>query len=261
MIWLQLCIFGSVGFLIYYGIYYGTPKLTAKGVPLLYAFWFNLWWPVLLLLPLSLCFAIFIDGVNPSLQSIAERFRLNPISNSDWGWIASAVVLTIVFDQLLEPIGKLFAKVTWLQPPRYLPSPFNPLQKIKLPFKEFFGAKLKGNWILLCMFIPIHIIAMFSEEMMWRGYFLPIQESIFGSYAWIINGLMWAWLVHACFKWHFISMLPGMLIAPLIAQYTESTWASFMTHAIPNSLLWIFLLLGVIHKSKPKNQYLNNSNS
>ena len=26
-------------------------------------------------------------------------------------------------------------------------------------------------------FIPIHLIAMFSEEMMWRGYLLPITRS------------------------------------------------------------------------------------
>lgn len=249
-VWVQLSIFGITGFLIYYGIYYNTPKLIHKGVPLLYAFWFNLWGPVLLLLPLSLCFLIFVDGLHPSLQNIVERFRLNPISNRDWGWIVGAIVLTILFEQLLEPIGKFFAKTKWLQPPSYLPPPFNPLQQFKIPPQEFFGVTLKGNWGLLCAFIPIHLLAMFSEEMMWRGYILPIQESNFGNFAWVINGFLWAWLVHACLKWHFIGMLPGMLIAPFIAQYTESTWASLMVHVIPNSLLWIYMFYGVVQKSQ-----------
>lgn len=246
--WLQFLVFGITGFLLYYGVYYATPRLVQKGIPLLYAFWFNLWWPVLLLLPLSIVFAVSFDRLDLSLPSIAERFRLEPLSKTDWLWVAGAAAATIVFDQLLEPIGRTLAKNKWLQPPDYLPAPFNPLIKFELPPKLFFGVNLRGNWKLLCMFIPLHSLAMFGEEMMWRGYMLPIQESMFGNYAWIVNGLLWAWLVHACLKWHFIGMLPGMLVAPFVALQTESTWASLLTHAIPNSLLWIILLYGVIRK-------------
>jgi len=124
---------------------------------------------------------------------------------------------------------------------------------MELPPSEFFGVTLYGNWKMITIFIPLHLFAMFSEEIMWRGFFLPIQQEIFGNWAWIVNGLLWAWVVHACLKWHFINMLPSMLIAPWIAQCTSSTWASFATHAIGNSLLWILLLAGVIKKAKPQN--------
>jgi len=47
-------------------------------------------------------------------------------------------------------------------------------------------------------------------------------------------------------------MLPGMLIAPWIAQYTGSTWASFAAHAIGNAPLWILLWVGVMHTPTTK---------
>ncbi|KGE17607.1 hypothetical protein [Paenibacillus wynnii] len=124
--------------------------------------------------------------------------------------IFGAVILTILFDQLLEPVGKFFARLRFFSPPSYLPAPF-----------KFFDVSLSKNWRLFILFVPIHILAMFSEELMWRGYILPLQINTFGDY-----------------------VIPGMLIAPWIAQHTGSTWASFAAHAIP---LWIILLLGILN--------------
>jgi len=248
----QLLVFGITGSLISYGVFYGTPLLIKKGVPLIYSFWFFLWFPVMCLFPLSLLL-YHLEGNAWTWQNILERFRFNPLTENDWYWVVGAIVLTIIFDQFLEPIGKFFAKLPMLAPPSYLPAPFNPLKRMELPPSKFFGVTLYGNWKMLTIFIPLHLFAMFSEEIMWRGFFLPIQQEIFGNWAWVVNGLLWAWVIHACLKWHFINMLPSMLIAPWIAQFTNSTWASFATHAIGNSLLWILLLAGVIKKAKPQN--------
>jgi len=245
-LWTHVFIFAATGFLIYLGIFYGVPKLINKGIPSLYAFFGFLWTPVMLLFPLALCLFVFFEGGEITLDSIAERFRFNPIQGKDWLWVIAAVLVTVISDQLLEPVGKYFAKKKALAPPTYLPAPFNPLKKMSIPPREFFGVKLRGNWKLLLVFIPLHLLAMFTEEFMWRGYLLPLQESFFGGWAWVFNGLLWAWAVHAVLKWHFIGMVPGMLMAPLIAQYTQSTWASFIVHAVPNSMLWILLLLGVL---------------
>ena len=253
----QVMLYGIPGLIIYYGVFYGTPKLVNKGISLIYAFWFWLWAPVILLFPLSLVFFHYLEGGIFTIEAIIERFRLQPITKGDWMWIGFGVIFTIIFDQILEPIGKFLAKVKVLSPPEYLPAPFNPLVKFNLPPKDFFGVPLKGNWKLFIVFVPLHLIAMFSEEMMWRGYLLPLQENMFGNIAWIINGILWAWLLHIALKWHFIGMLPSMLIAPFIAQYTESTWASFAVHAIGNSPLWIILLIGIINSEERSKKELN----
>lgn len=164
-------------------------------------------------------------------------------------WVGGAAFITLFSEQILEPFGAYFAKIKALAPPDYLPAPFNPLHRLNLPPKDFLGTPLAGNWKLLLVFIPLHIVAMFTEELMWRGYALPLQEIMFGSWAWLVNGLMWAWLLHMVLKWHFVGMLLGMLLAPFVAQQTQSTWASFFAHAIPNALLWVLLLLGVMASS------------
>ena len=55
-------------------------------------------------------------------------------------------------------------------------------------------------------------------------------------------------------------MIPSMLVAPLIAQYTQSTWASFAVHAIGNAPLWIILLIGIIKtkETSDEKQQLNS---
>lgn len=245
-LWVHGIIFGVTGVLIYLGIFWAVPRCIHKGKPLLHTFFGFLWAPVLLLFPLALYLYVTVEGGVFTFDSIVERFRFNPIQGTDWLWIVAAVLVTVIADQALEPVGKYFARKKLLAPPEYLPAPFNPLKKMTFPPQEFFGVVLKGNYRLLFLFIPLHLMAMFSEEFMWRGYLLPLQETILGSWAWVFNGLLWAWAVHAVLKWHFIGMVPGMLIAPLIAQYTQSTWASLIVHAVPNSLLWILLLLGVL---------------
>ncbi len=245
-IWMHIVIFGVTGLAIYLGIYYGVPLLLKRNVPLLIAFFLFLWLPVIPLLPLSLYLYATVEGGQLSLAEIAQRFRMTPIQGIEWLWVVAAVLVTAVADELLQPIGKALAKHRLFAPPDFLPAPFNPLEEFRFPPEDFMGIRLKGNWTLLLVFVPLHLLAMFSEEMMWRGYLLPLQIEALGNWAWVFNGILWAWLVHAVLKWHLIGMLPGMLAAPLVAQYTQSTWASLIAHVVPNSLLWVLLLLGVL---------------
>ena len=245
-IWMHVVLFGVTGLAIYLGIYHGVPWLLRRNVPLLVAFFLFLWLPVMPLLPLSLYLYATVEGGQLSLAEVAQRFRLTPIQGREWLWVGAAVLVTALADELLQPIGKALARHRLFAPPSWLPAPFNPLADLRLPPVDFMGARLKGNWALLLAFIPLHLLAMLSEEMMWRGYLLPLQIEALGGWAWVFNGLLWAWLVHAVLKWHLIGMLPGMLAAPLVAQYTQSTTASLIAHVVPNALLWVLLLLGVL---------------
>jgi len=250
--YLQFIIFALTGALVYLGIYLWTPGVVKRGGNLLSTFFLFLWLPVIPLLPLALFFFVFLEGGSISPEEIIERFRLFTIPKGDWLIIILALLATLVLDQILEPVGKKFARMRLLKPPSYLPAPFNPLEKFNIPPREFMGTKLRGNWKLFFLFVPLHILAMFSEEIMWRGYFLPLQEAMFGDLAWLVNGLMWAWLVHFALKWHFVGMLPGMLIAPWVAQHTGSTLAAFFVHAGANSILWVLLLLGILGVGRKK---------
>jgi membrane protease YdiL (CAAX protease family) len=138
------------------------------------------------------------------------------------------------------------AKIPLFSPPDNFPIFINPLKEIKLPLNELLGVTLKGNWIFLILTVILHSTAMISEEFMWRGYILPRQEKNYGKSAWLVNGLLWGYLVHFGMKWNFISFLPSMLITPFIAQKTRNTWVSLFIHGIPNTILWILILLGIL---------------
>ena len=108
-----------------------------------------------------------------SLQAFKKRFRLNPIVGKLWFLIVGVLIICIISDLSLDGIGKWLGKIPFFAPPDYLPIPFNPFLEITLPFKEFIGVQLKDNWGILFIFVPLHIIAMLGEELMWRCYILP----------------------------------------------------------------------------------------
>ena len=248
----SVAVFLFTGVLIYIGVYFITPKLIDKGIPKIYAFWASLWLPIYLLIPVAFIHYIFIEEGAFTWATVQERFQLYGVSGLNYLWILLAIIGTLVLEETLQPISRFFAKKRLLAPPEYLPAPFNPLKKFEFPPSTFFDVNLKGNTKLLMLFIPLHLFAMVSEEIMWRGYILPMQIDAFGHIAWLINGLMWAYLVHLCLKWHFVAMLPSMLIVPFIAQTMSSTIAAFYVHAIPNMLLWVILWFGIRAKTQTK---------
>jgi hypothetical protein len=244
-LWLSLVLFGVPGAAIYWGMYYGVPLLLENGIPLVISFAL-LSIPGIVLLIASLV-AYRMDGYNWNWAEFTERFRLHPIKGRHWLWVIGVFLVCTVSDESLQGIGRWLATIPLLSPPEYLPPLFNPLEDFHLPLTEFLGAPIKGNWSILMLWIPLNLLSMIGEEFMWRGYILPRQELVHGKWAWAINGLMWALLVHACMKWHYVGMLPSMLLTPWLAQRLKNTTASAIVHVGGNAVLfWMLLLSGVL---------------
>lgn len=241
-----IILFGCPGIVSVIGFYYITPPLLKSGYPLSILFPLFLWIGVLPLFPIAVLLYKNEKKNNPSLK-FKERFRLQPIKKKDILWIIFGVLFIFIFDfVIMEKIGNRMASIPFLAPPDYFPPLFNPLKEIELPIKQLIGIELEGNWLFLFSTILLHTYMMFSEEIMWRGYILPRQEVKLGKWAWLVNGILWAYLVHAVMKWSFISFLPSMLITPFIAQKTKNTWVSLLIHGIPNTILWVIILIGVL---------------
>jgi membrane protease YdiL (CAAX protease family) len=245
-LWESILLFGIPGLLLYLGMNYGIPVFHRMGLPEIFLFPFFLWLPLIPLLPISI--NLFKrekrDQANLSLK---RRFRLNRITKKDWLWVMGGIFFVMVFDfVIMEPISKWMATIPIFSPPEHFPVIFNPLKEIELPLTHFLNVSLKDNWLFLFVTIILHTTAMIAEEFMWRGYILPRQEKSYGKWAWLVNGLLWGYLVHFFMKWNFISFLPSMLITPFIAQKTQNTWVSLLIHGIPNTILWILFLTGIL---------------
>lgn len=244
-LWLSLALFGVPGAFIYWGMYSGVPLLLKHGIPLIISFAL-LSLPGIVLLIASVV-AYRLDGYDLNWADFKERFRLHRIQGRDWLWVIGIFVICTLSDEGLQGIGKWLASMPLFAPPDYLPALFNPLKEVRLPLTEFLGVPLRGNWGVLALWIPMNLFSMIGEEFMWRGYILPRQEMNYGKWAWLANGLLWAFLIHACMKWHYIGMLPSMLLTPWLAQRLKNTTASAMVHIAGNAILfWMLLLTGII---------------
>lgn len=244
--WKSILCFGLPGLLLYLGLHHAMPFLQTLGFPDIFLFPFFLWLPIIPLLPLSVLLYRRDKRINPE-WSFSERFRLGRLTKRDAVWIVGGILAVFISDfVLLAPVSGWLATLPGFEPPDHFPVLFHPLKAIDLPLASFLDVPLRGNWTLLLGTILLHTTAIIAEEVFWRGYILPRQEAVFGKYAWLVNGLLWAYLFHAFMMWNFISFLPSMLLTPYIAQKTRNTWAAVLIHGVPNSILWVILLMGVL---------------
>lgn len=244
-LWLSLILFGVPGIFFYWAMYSGIPLLLRGGLPLIISFAL-LSLPGIGLLIVSLA-AYRLDGYGWNWTEFKERFRFHRISGKAWWLILGIFVIATLCDEGLQGIGKWLAAMPLFSPPDYLPAPFNPLREVQIPLTEFLGESMKGNWGVLALWLPLNFFSMLGEEFMWRGYILPRQQLAYGRWAWVVNGLLWAFLMHLCMKWHYIGMLPSMLLTPWLAQRLQNTTASAVVHIAGNAILfWALLLSGVL---------------
>ena len=248
-LWLSLIFFGIPGFIIYMLVYYGVPYLLNIGMPLVYAMPLLLTLPGILLIPVSLIL-YSVDNKKYHYNSFKERFRLYKIKGKEWLLVLLVFVLCLAADELLQPVGKWLAGIQFFSPPGYIDkvsAPLNPFKEFSFPITEFMGTTIKGNWLILLVWIPLNLMSMIGEELLWRGYILPRQEKRHKKYAFIINSLLWEFFIHACMKWNYIGMIPSMVLTPWIAQKLQNTTASMFVHIVGNILLFfLFILIGVL---------------
>jgi membrane protease YdiL (CAAX protease family) len=245
--WHSLVLFGIPGAIVYVNIYYIVPYLVSMGVPPVVCF------PPLLMLPVLIPAALLLyrrEGNAMSWVSVKKRFRLAPVQGRDWVWIAvvfiCAQLADIGFGFIgLDKLGRWLATVPLFEPPPILPEFMDPRVEMTWPVSHMLGVPLRGNWWVLVWWLAWLIPSNLGEELLWRGHILPRQELALGRWAWLANGLLWTFVVHAVLKWQYIGMLPSMLLTPWLAQKLRNSWASLIVHLGGNLLIVVLLVPGI----------------
>jgi membrane protease YdiL (CAAX protease family) len=147
----------------------------------------------------------------PRMSEWRERLRLVPVNRGDCIWtIVGFVVIAI-------------ASAAVLALARYIDPSFQP--------SPWFLAESPGwnAWVFVA-WIPLFVTNIFGEELCWRGYVLPRQETAWGRAAWLGNGIPWC-LFHWSLGWSILVMLlPITLLLPWIVQRRRNTWVGIMIH-------------------------------
>jgi membrane protease YdiL (CAAX protease family) len=161
-----------------------------------------------------------------SLRDFAEHLRMKRVNAADIKSVIGGLIAVAVVTSVLLGIALVLD-------PTFLPMP---------PFMEVPSGNL--FWIFLG-WIPLFICNILGEELLWRGYMLPRQELVFGTSAWLVNGLLWL-----LFHWSItlpamVIILPTTLIVPWIVQRRQNTWVGILVHGIFNALGFILTVTGL----------------
>lgn len=232
----SLLFFGGPGVAILIGLYIGVPIAVGFGIPLIIAWTMALWLPVILLLALVL----YRFRRVPAQALFGKRFR--QLQRREWLVILAAFVLIQALELLLSSSGAYIWDHSFLATPSIIPELFDPRTDLDRGFSTFFGIPVAGNWWLIAFWLGWLIINIGGEEILWRGYALPLQERYFGRFAWIINGLCWNLLVHAFMYWNFVTLLPISLAIPYLVQRYQNTWIGVYIHGAGNLLVLAVLI-------------------
>ena len=242
-VWLSLVLFGIPGIVLVATVYFGAPWAVAAGVHPAAAFPIAMFGPLFLLLVAALV-AWKLEGGCMTWRGFLERFRFKAMSGRAWLWTIAGLVVVTLGEALLEPSARWIAGFVPL--PDVLPDIMDPRTSFEGIPSEFLGVTLQGNWI----FPLVHLACLFAniagEELWWRGYILPRQELRHGRWAWLVNGFLWAFVVHAFMPWNFVVLLPGCLIGPYLAQRFGSTWPTVTIHGVGNLVAWGLFFIGTL---------------
>lgn len=234
----SLLFFGIPGAAIYLALYVGVPYASAFGVPLIVSWTIGLWLPVVILL----LWVLISFHTSSSPVGFRARFRLQRLTTANWVVIAVAFIVVQLCELGLSGSAFYLAQLPFFSTPPHLPELFDPNLDIANILPTFFGVETEGTLWLLGFWLCWMMINIGGEELLWRGYALPLQERFFGRFAWLINGLCWNMIIHAFMPWNMLTLLPISLTIPYLVQKYQNTWIGIYIHGFGNLLVFVLLV-------------------
>ncbi|HLT36289.1 MAG TPA: CPBP family intramembrane glutamic endopeptidase [Enhygromyxa sp.] len=201
------------------------PALVAAGIDPLLA-WFLVAGPVFAAMLVGSAVALRREGVALRWQAVAERLRLRPLTRADLRWIAAGFALTGLGSALLLGLGELLGFELRLVPVFFTEEPL-----------------ARGQLWLLLAWLPVFVVNILGEELLWRGVLLPRQEQAFGRHGWLANAIGWL-SFHICFGPSMMLFLVPMIFAQAWAcQRSGNTSVGVAIHGAINGVGFVVVSL------------------
>ncbi|WOE76469.1 CPBP family intramembrane glutamic endopeptidase [Alterisphingorhabdus coralli] len=234
----SLLFFGIPGLAILLGIWFGVPAASARGITLIVSWSAALWLPIVAMLG----WTVWRHQREGLRQSFRDRFWLNSIEGKHWIAIIIGLFIVQSSEILLSPTGAYLTQFPLFAPPEIIPELFDPSFTPETGLSTFFGIPVRGNWWLVLFWLGWLLVNIGGEELLWRGYALPLQERYLGKWAWLVNGLCWNLLVHAFMRWNVLTLMPVSLIIPFLVQRYRNIWIGIVIHGVGNALVLVILI-------------------
>ncbi len=239
---LSIFLFSSLA--ISFSVYWGIPFFIALGWRFGEAYLLCFYFPFVVLFGLAL-WLYHREGHAWTWYAFSMRFRLKKLTKPDVFWALGLSLFALVgYGVMTQTLGVYLIKyVPFLAPPDFFPGGLHPTKPI-VP-GEFFGIPLKGQWWVACVYFIGWFFNIFGEELVFRGYLLPMEEDVFRKYAWVYHGFIWA-LWHSFWKWNVIPLLAVTLPLAFVVQRQKNTWIGIIAHGGINLILLITIIIWTV---------------
>jgi hypothetical protein len=160
------------------------------------------------------------EGNPLTWQAFSVRYRLNRMPRQDWLWALTLIIVVAGSSLALSFTARWLASI-----PFFAPHPAFPQDYVmgKVVPGTLFEMPLKGQWWLIPVYFVGWGLNIAGEEFWYRGWMLPRQEAAFGSYAFVVNALMFTFQ-HFLYPWNFLVLLPSALFVVWVVQMRQNTW-------------------------------------
>jgi membrane protease YdiL (CAAX protease family) len=229
-----LLLFGIPAAAMILAYHFGIPFFMSLGISAWESFLSAQVIPLALLLAASLLAYHKIEGRPLTWQALRERFRYPKLTFKAFLQGIGVFILATIAYGALTPLSM------WLRQSGLTALPSGTIIIDQLPYKG-----LTGNWELAALYFVVLAFNIVGEELWWRGYILPRQELIHGSFTWLVHGLLW-WVFHIFKWWDLIGLLPVTLLLSYVSQRTQNNWPAFIAHYLLNGLGFLFVLGAVL---------------
>jgi membrane protease YdiL (CAAX protease family) len=217
----SLIFFLGPGFFGLAARYYLFPTLTSVGFSREYAD--NIvYLSVFTLLLILTIIGLRVEARPLNLKTLRERMRFRGMDSKTWKWTIGFLLLYLVLSLAINSLALYIYEKLNFQPPDA------DIALTNIP-----------------MLLVIFILNIVSEEFWWRGYILPRQEVEHGKYAWLVNGILWAFF-HLSKWWAVPFYLLQTWMLPFVAQRTQNNTPAFLIHFITNGLGIVITLIALL---------------
>ena len=219
-LWQSLLFFLLPGLYGVFAFYVLLPMLMRWGMAEEFAYGTQML-SVFLLLILVAIIGLRRDGWGLNWATMRDRLRIKGMDATAWKWTLVFLFLSLLLAFLFNTLGQIvFDQIGFVPPDADIPL-------TNIPFM-----------------IVVLIFNIMSEEILWRGYILPRQELQHGKWAFLVNGILWAFF--HLFKWWAVPlMLLRNWIVPLVAQRTKNTTPGIVMHFISNGISVLLTILAM----------------
>lgn len=218
-----LLAFGAPAVVLYVTTHLAIPSVTQSlGLPPVV--WFMTFGAFYVLAPLLVIALMRLRG--EALEDVAvwrDRLRFRPLRGADWtfafGAFGGAALCSYALFASFKAMG---------------------VQDIVPTFLANSGEQALSSQDLLFAWVIFGALSVASQEILWRGVYLPRQEQALGAEAWLANAVGW-FLFLLPLGWHVtLILLPVIVAVPFVTQKRGTSWAGATLHA----LAYVLALVG-----------------